>query len=600
MIAAPKSFLEHLLEKKLLTPEAYTDVKKISDESHKDPTDIVLERKLIPEEALFEARAAFTGFPYRNMEGFQAKYETLREVPEEAARHYRFFPIKIDRAAKVMEVGMVTPEDVGAHEALQFITMRMGLAPKIFLVSPQDFGEILKQYRTLKGEVEQALEELQHDLDAEKAKERAVAEAKKKQAEEKLGEDAPITKMVAVILKHAIEGRASDIHIEPIEKEVRVRFRVDGVLHTSIILPKQVHAAVIARIKILSTLKIDETRKPQDGRFHTRMENRKIDFRVSILPTVTGEKVVMRILDPIVGIKTFKDLGIQGHNLQLIESAIEKPYGMVLITGPTGSGKTTTLYSALGILNEEGVNISSLEDPVEYFIEGVNQSQIQPEVEFTFASGLRSLLRQDPDIILVGEIRDGETAELAVHAALTGHLVLSTLHTNDALGVFPRLIDMGIQPFLLPPSVLLAVAQRLVRRLCQDCKSTYDAPKEKEAAILRELAEISEEDRKLVSLTSPIKLWEAKGCKKCGHKGTKGRVGIYEMLAVTPQLEAIIIGGITEEKLRVEAKRQKMVTMKQDGFIKAMQGMTTLEEVLQTVETDVEEQIVGAEEAPAA
>jgi type IV pilus assembly protein PilB len=588
MPESPKTFLEYLREEKLLTQEQYENILKSSEEENSDPMEALFSRRFMSESALIEAKSRFSGYPYKDLTGFQANYEVLREIPEEAAKHYRFFPIKIDRQQKTIEVGMVSPEDVGANEALQFITLRLGLQPKIFLVSPQDFKDILKQYRTLKGEVEKALEELQREINSEKDKGKEAADTKKK-ADEALGEEAPITKMVAVILKHAIEGRASDIHIEPVEKEVRVRFRVDGVLHTSIILPKQVHAAVVARIKILSNLKIDETRRPQDGRFHTRLENRKIDFRVSILPTVTGEKIVLRILDPIVGIKTFKDLGIQGHNLMLLERAISRPYGMILITGPTGSGKTTTLYSAFSSLNEEGVNIISLEDPVEYFIEGINQSQIQPEVEYTFASGLRSILRQDPDIIMVGEIRDNETAELAVHAALTGHLVLSTLHTNDALGVFPRLIDMDVQPFLLPPSILLAAAQRLVRRICQDCKTAIPCPKEVEDMILRELANLSDEDRTLCNLTPPLQLYEAKGCKKCGGEGTKGRVGIYEMLGVTPQLERILTSGVTDEKLQGEAHRQKMVNMKQDGLIKVLQGQVTLDELLSTVKTDVQE-----------
>ncbi|MDO8558464.1 MAG: GspE/PulE family protein [bacterium] len=586
-----KTFLEYLVAEKLLDEDVCKEIIKAEKDEDKDAMEIIYARRLIDEKKLLEAKSKFSGFPYRDLAGFQANYETLREIPEEAAKHYRFFPIKVDKAARILEVGMLSPEDVVAQEALQFIALRLGLVAKIFLVSPQDFLDILKQYRTLKGEVEKALEELQHEIASGKEKDAggAALAASKKKGEEELGEEAPITKMVAVILKHAIEGRASDIHIEPIEKEVRVRFRVDGVLHTSIILPKQVHAAVTARIKILSNLKIDETRKPQDGRFHTRLENRKIDFRVSILPTVTGEKAVLRILDPIVGIKTFEGLGLQGRNLRLLELAIDKPFGMMLITGPTGSGKTTTLYSVFSTLNEEGVNIISLEDPVEYFIEGINQSQIQPEVDYTFASGLRSILRQDPDIIMVGEIRDNETAELAVHAALTGHLVLSTLHTNDALGVFPRLIDMGVQPFLLPSSILLAVAQRLVRKLCQDCRIQVPAPKEKEDLILKELQSLPEENKSIISLVPPLKLWEAKGCKKCGNKGLKGRIAIYEMLTMTPQLERIVLSGVTEEKLQEEARRQNMVTMKQDGLQKVLQGFTTLEEVLQTVETEVEE-----------
>ena len=389
-------------------------------------------------------------------------------------------------------------------------------------------------------------------------------------------------------MRHAQEGRASDIHIEPTENNLKIRFRVDGVLYTSLILPRSIQSSVVSRIKILSSMKIDETRIPQDGRFHSVIDSKKIDFRVSTFPTYFGEKVVLRLLDPTVGILTFDQLGIQSHNRRLLEEAIDRPFGMILVTGPTGSGKTTTLYAVLRVLNEDAVNIVSLEDPVEYFVEGVSQSQVRPEINYTFASGLRSILRQDPDIIMVGEIRDRETADLATHAALTGHIVLSTLHTNDALGVIPRLMDMGVQGFLIPSSLNLAMSQRLIRRLCNECKKEIEPPPKIKEVIVKELEGLSEEgktflaDQKIDS--KEIKIWHSPGCKFCAQKGTKGRIAIHEALSMTPQLEKIIIEGVTEAKINEEAMRQGMITMKQDGVIKVLQGLVSFEELMGAVE----------------
>src|SRR3989338_630050 len=391
-------------------------------------------------------RAKELKVPFADLANKDIPVEVLKEIPEEAAAFYQLIPIKRDKG--ILEVGLVNPDDLKAREALRFIALRSQLEPKIFIIKPTDFFNVLKQYRSLRGEVENALKELEQELKIEEEKAPA-AKIKPEELVQKITAEAPVTKIVAVILRHATEGRASDIHIEPTEDKVRIRFRVDGGLRTSLFLPKEIHSAVISRIKILSNLKIDETRVPQDGRFHTIIDKRKIDFRVSTLPTVSGEKAALRVLDPSIGLKGFADLGLFGYNLKALEAAIEKPFGMILITGPTGSGKTTTLYAILNVLNQEGVNIISLEDPVEYYIEGINQSQIRPEINYSFASGLRSILRQDPDVIMVGEIRDEETASLAIHAALTGHIVLSTLHTNNAVGVIPRLIDMGVGAFLV-------------------------------------------------------------------------------------------------------------------------------------------------------
>jgi len=517
--------------------------------------------------------------PYKDLAGVKIPVDVLKKIPREAARFYKFIPLAQD--GHILEVGMVNPDDLKAREALKFIALRNKLEPKIYVISETDFKEALKQYETLKTEVEKALKELERELERKKIEE--IQEVSEEGVSGVIAE-APITKIVAVILRHAIEGRASDIHIEPTERETRVRFRVDGILHSSLFLPKNVHPGIVARIKILSNLKIDESRVPQDGRFHAVIDQRKIDFRVSTLPTINGEKVVLRVLDPASALKDFPELGLQGYNLALLEKTIKKPYGMILMTGPTGSGKTTTLYTILRRLNKEAVNIISLEDPVEYYLEGINQSQIRPEINYTFASGLRHVLRQDPDVIMVGEIRDEETAGLAIHAALTGHIVLSTLHTNNAVGVIPRLIDMGIASFLLPPSLNLSVAQRLVPRLCVHCRKEILAPPAISKIIEEELEKLPPERKKEVSFKKPYKIYQAPGCKFCGGKGSKGRIAIFEMIEMTPQLEKIIIENPTETAIEEEGKRQGMITMKQDGILKVLQGLVSFEEMMKVVE----------------
>jgi len=521
--------------------------------------------------------------PYVDLTGKIIIPDVLREVSEEAANFYRFVPIA--KNGKVIEVGMVNPDDLKSREAINFIAQRRGLEPKIFIISLNDFENVLAQYRNLKKEVEGALKDLEvelagRDQEGEKKKKSVVEDTERVMAE------APITKIVAVILRHAQEGRASDIHIEPTENEVKVRFRVDGVLYIGLTLPKAIQSAVVSRIKILSNLKIDESRVPQDGRFHSTIDGKKIDFRVSTFPTSFGEKVVLRLLDSAVGLMDFVQMGLDGYNLRVVKENISKPFGMILITGPTGSGKSTTLYAILNELNTEGVNIVSLEDPVEYYIKGVSQSQVKPEIHYTFASGLRSILRQDPDIIMVGEIRDSETAELATHAALTGHIVLSTLHTNNAVGVIPRLIDMGVSSFLIPSALNLSMSQRLVRRLCPECKKQVSPPPKISEMMKREFERISPAAKKEIKDVNldDIKIWEAPGCKFCGKKGTKGRIAIMEALTMTPQLEEMIISGPNETKIGQEAFRQGMITMRQDGFIKVLKGMVSLEEVLKAVE----------------
>ncbi|MFA5368924.1 MAG: GspE/PulE family protein, partial [Candidatus Paceibacterota bacterium] len=367
------------------------------------------------------------------------------------------------------------------------------------------------------------------------------------------------------------------------EKQLRIRFRMDGTLYSSLFLPSHTHPSIIARIKILSNMRIDETRIPQDGRFSAKIDGKEVDFRVSTLPTKLGEKMVIRVLDPTEGLRTYEEIGISGVNYDIIKEAVEKPFGMILATGPTGSGKTTTLYSMLQELNKPEFNVITLEDPIEYYMEGVNQSQIRPEIGYDFGQGLRSVVRQDPDIIMVGEIRDEESASLAVQAALTGHVVLSTLHTNNAIGVVPRLIDMNVKPFLLPASLNIALAQRLALRLCPYCKEKLKPSKEIEKFILKELEDAPAKSKKDIDL-SDIYVYKPVGCSKCSMKGEKGRIGVFEILKMTPELEAIIISDPNESRIMAEAKRQGMITMKQDALIKVVTGEISLEEALRVTD----------------
>jgi len=579
-MAKQKNFLDVLVSRKLLDPVILENIKKEAERDNRNVEELLLERELIPEKDLYQTKAELLKVPFKDLAGYKPGAEILKLVPLEAAQHYRFIPLDIDKKKMVLEVGMLNPEDMDAEEALKFIAHRHNLTPKSYVITLSDFRTILKEYSSLQGEIKEALTELRKESEKEEKK---LSKEEEKEKIEKIAEEAPISKVVALIIKHAIEQGASDIHIEPSEKSIRVRFRIDGILYTNLTLPIRIHLAIVSRIKILSHLKIDETRKPQDGRFFTQSGKKKIDFRVSTFPTYAGEKVVMRLLDPTIGLRELSDLGLESRNLEALKRAIQKPHGLILLTGPTGSGKTTTLYSILHILNEEGVNIVSLEDPIEYYINGINQSQVRPEIGYTFATGLRHILRQDPDKIMVGEIRDNETAALAVHAALTGHLVLSTLHTNDALGVIPRLIDMGIDRYLLPPTLILAIAQRLVQRLCPNSRREMKPSPEMLNLIKKELVAIPSEQLKKANVKEPYVLYEPKPSREC-PKGTKGRIAVYEILEMTPELEEIILKEPSESRIREEAKRQGMITMLQDGILKALRGIVGLEEVKKEVE----------------
>lgn len=564
------NFTDILVQKKIISKG---ELLKIRNETDADPSRMeeALVARGVSEDDILAAKGEAMGIETRRIkEVGRVPFEILRYIPEESARHYQMIPLGF--RDKVLEVGMVNPDNTEAKEALRFIASRIGVNTKVFLINASDLEAVLKEYKGFGGEAVKVLGELESVLSEQKLE--MPEEIFKGVGEGKLVEEAPVTKMVATILKHAVESRASDIHIEPGRDKVKIRFRIDGVLYVGLLLPLGVHEAIVSRVKILTNMLLDEKRRPQDGRFSAAIAGRQIDFRVSTFPSSFGEKVALRILDPEKGVKNLEQLGLYGYNLETIKEALRAPYGMILLTGPTGSGKTTTLYAMLQMLDREKNNVVSLEDPVEYVIDGVSQSQVKPEIGYSFATGLRHILRQDPDIIMVGEMRDKETAQLAIQAALTGHLVLSTLHTNDAIGVIPRLIDMGVDPYLIPSTLQLAVAQRLVPTLCSDSRravSLTGALREKFEA---EIKEIPESTKKAIKM--PNEIYQPLPSPKC-PRGTMGRVAVYEVLKITKELEQIILTNPTEPLIVKEARRQGMITMREDGIIKVLAGRVGFE-----------------------
>jgi type IV pilus assembly protein PilB len=475
----------------------------------------------------------------------------------------------------MLVVGMLRPDDAQASEALRFIAKREGVSLGVYIITPSDLALVWRRYVPYRSEIESAVKEA-GIVGVETERRVSLDEGGR-------AEEAPIIKIVASTLRQAVEVGASDVHIEPQRARLRVRFRVDGKLQEVVSVPLALSQQVISRVKVLANLKLDETRIPQDGRFRTSVAGRDIDYRVATFPTPTGEKVAIRVLDPVTGLKTFDQLGLNEWNAKILEEALVRPYGMILLSGPTGSGKTTTLYAILQKLNREAINIVTLEDPVEYFVDGVNQSQVKPEIGYTFASGLRQILRQDPDVIMVGEIRDAETANLSVNAALTGHIMLSTIHTNNSLGVIPRLVDLGVPPFLLSSALNLMIAQRLVLRLCSDCRREMKAPPEVQEIIKESLKNLPEEAKKNVKQQPPYTIYTAEpkaDCKICKGKGTVGRIAIYEIFRMTRELGDLINTSLTAGKLWDEARRQGIITLREDGILKALDGKIAISEVL--------------------
>ncbi|MFH0819989.1 MAG: GspE/PulE family protein [bacterium] len=575
--------LDKIVQKKLASVAELEKLVKESKSSNEEIENLLVKKRIVDIETLTQLKGELLGVPYINLKGTSLDPAVISLIPSEVMENHQI--IAFERAEGELKVGLVEPQNYRAIETIEFLAKKNRLRVKYFIISAASFEEVYSKFRTIKKEVEKVLD---------------IASAKYTPAKEREGlstfkelevvKGAPISKIVDVIINHAVEGKASDIHIEPGSKESRVRYRLDGILHTSLILPIYLHSAIISRIKVLANLKLDETRIPQDGRIRLVISGKPIDFRISTLPLLDNEKVVMRVLDTSAGVLSLSDLGFNKHQVAIIERNVESSHGMFLATGPTGSGKSTTLYTVLNMLNKEGVNIITLEDPVEYYLKGVNQSQVKPEVGFTFASGLRSILRQDPDIIMVGEIRDSETAELAIHAALTGHIVLSTLHTNDATGAIPRLIDMKVEPFLLSSTLNLVIAQRLIRRLCQHCQQEVELPANLKEDVFKALAELPDEyldeinikDKRNIPVEKLV-FYKGQGCNHCGETGYKGRSVIAEVLQATDNLKKIINEGNKIDEVMAEIKKQQMISVVQDGIIKALKGITSLEEVMRVM-----------------
>ena len=564
-------------------------LKLLAEHSHTSLYNIVISERVVTPQDLAKLVSKQIGVPFVEIEPKDIPKEVLMKIPEHIARQYNVVLFAQDSDG-TLSLAMEDPDDI---QALNFIQKEIGYNLNVFLATHENILDCLENYR---GELDQELDEV-ISVQQENTQEETQAVT-----EDQFAEDSPIAQTVNLLLEYAIKSQASDIHIEPREEFVQVRYRIDGVLKEVNKLPRNVLGALVSRIKILSNLKIDERRVPQDGRFKIRVSGKQYALRVSTLPIADGEKVVMRILDESNQSVTLENLGYWGRSLTVMKEAMAQPNGMILVTGPTGSGKSTSLFSVLSELNTSDVNISTIEDPVEYKIPGVNQVQTNPKAGMTLASGLRALLRQDPNIIMVGEIRDTETANLGVQAALTGHLVFSTLHTNNAATCLPRLLDMDIEPFLIASTVKAVVGQRLVRRLCAFCRQQH-VPEAAEVKVVTDLItgsgaeaiarmhdlETQAADEKIGGDSPPstteteiTHLWRAnpEGCDECNHTGFKGRIGIYEVLDVSLTIQKLITANATSNDIQTEAIKEGMLTMQTDGLIKALRGITTVEEVL--------------------
>ncbi len=579
--AIVKQYIDLLREKQLISEKDQQDALTNDFATLPEVDKFIAQRQVVGEEEKTKVKAELYNLEYINIIGRAISTNLLNLLPRDLSDNYTI--VVFDREGSVIKVGMVDPGNFKAIEAVDFMALKNSFQVKYYAISIDSYRAAAKQYESLHEEVGEALDTAESIF---APKEDAVGfDLDGKKSLDEMIKSAPVTKIISVVLRHAIEGRASDVHIEPVGNQSRIRYRIDGILHTTIVLPIYVHAALVSRIKVMANLKIDETRIPQDGRIRLNIFNKDVDFRVSTIPLMNSEKVVMRILTTPDKAPTLEDLGFQGLQLEKMQRNIKKPNGMFLVTGPTGSGKSTTLFAVLSILNAESVNITTLEDPVEYFISGVNQSAIRPEVGFTFANGLRALLRQDPNIIMVGEIRDNETASLGIQASLTGHFLLSTLHTNSAVGAIPRLYDMKVEPFLLSNTLNIVVAQRLVRKICTFCKGPAEVTADVLDRVKSEFAVIPE--RAMYGGVTPKSLftfYRGAGCPRCGHSGYAGRSTIVEAIEVTKSMKDLITTGFRRKEVDEELKKQDFITMKQDGIIKALLGTTTLEEVMMASE----------------
>jgi type IV pilus assembly protein PilB len=569
-----KSLGEVLKDQGLITEQDSKDIALRRVKTGENEEDIIRELRLVSEEDLIRAKAKFLKVPFIDLDNTAFSPEALSLVPESVAQKYKIVAYRFDAKAKTLFVTMVNPLDL---ETLEFLEKKTNLKINAAMSTEKQIDSFIKEKyireKSITSEVNKALDE-------RKAEEKVV-----KKVSENVAVEAPVAKIVSTILEYAIKSRASDVHIEPQEDNVRVRYRIDGILQEKYLLPRNVHDAVVSRIKILSDLKIDEKRVPQDGRFFFSADGNDVDLRVSTLPTTYGEKVVMRLLKKSQKVPSLPDLGLRGLALKNLMNSIQRPHGIIIVCGPTGSGKTTTLYSILDIVATSKVNVVTIEDPVEYQMKGVNQVQVNVQAGLTFASALRSFLRQDPNIIMVGEIRDSETADLAINAALTGHLVFSTLHTNDASGVPPRLLDMGAEPFLLVSSLNCVVGQRVLRRVCKNCVSQSEISLDQERELKETLGPIynliedkyKKEGKKMV-------LPKVVGCEKCNNTGYMGRIAIYEVMPVSEKLSKLIIEKAAAAEIQKQAMDEGMLTMKQDGYVKVLEGITTMDEVVRVAQ----------------
>lgn len=630
----------------LATEQKIKEIEKSAEDQKVSFQDLLISKKIVNEKDLVKIYSQYINIPYVDLSQIEMSKDVLQHLPEKIARRYQ--AVVFGEENGVFLLAMADPLDV---QAVQFIEKELGYNNKIFIAPVIDISNALDSYKEgISSEVSKIIKESEEiSIEGEELKEEISAENV-----QEIVQEAPIARALNIILEYAIKSRASDIHVEPREGFIHVRFRIDGILEDTMTLPKQILSAIVTRIKIISNLRIDEHRVPQDGRIKINIGGRVVSIRVSTLPIIDGEKVVMRLLDETTKAPTLEELGFSGVALLGIKRALTKPHGMLLVTGPTGSGKSTTLYSVLSGLNSIEVNISTVEDPIEYKIAGVNQTQVNTKTGMNFASGLRALLRQDPDIIMIGEIRDSETAEMAVHAALTGHVVLSTLHTNNAAGCLPRLLDMKVEPFLIASTVSAVVGQRLLRKICSECAEPYQVQKDQIEELVREfdldrrflavnppketvrdfqesldfserkiaapkgleigskesildtiakdpsiinrsMKEAGQDDltirEKIFSLGDKeekkqshgelsLTLYKSKGCKKCHNTGYAGRIGIYEVLEITEDIGSLIVKHATTDELQEAGVKNDMITMSQDGFIKALMGVTTIEEVL--------------------
>lgn len=572
---------ELLLEGKLLSAADLETAKVEALKAGKPLIAYIAEKNLVGEEDLTRVSAEATGVPYVNLTNIQVGEDITKLLSKDTAETYMAVPFGLQQGR--LAVGMLDPTNI---QAVDFLSRKVGHTITTYLASRASIDNVLAQFHS------NVAADVAASLDVAQVDEHAKVEKKDLKAMQNLVQDAPITRALNAILDYAAQSRASDIHIEPREHELKIRYRIDGILQETMTLPKSIEPALISRIKILSSLRIDEHRIPQDGQFQISSSGKEIDLRIAISPVVWGEQVVIRLLDKDSSILTLEALGFRGRAFRVIREGIHRPHGMTLSTGPTGSGKSTTLYAIVQELKDVSINIVTLEDPVEYKMDGINQIQVNGDVGLTFASGLRSILRQDPNVVLVGEIRDKETADLAVQAALTGHVVLSTIHTNSAAGVLPRMLDMGIEPFLIASTINTVIGQRLVRKLCPKCKQEYQTGEAETQSVTATLGGVLPSDKANLEKVKKdvgydqvplagdksFTMFKAVGCKEC-TRGYKGRIGIYEVFAMTPDMEKLLLQHSTTSEIQTQAAKDGMLTMKQDGYFKALNGETSLEEV---------------------